>query len=346
MMAKQSSFMERLSEQAKNVMLLAQEEAATYRQPLVGTEHILLALIRTPESVAARVLASCEVTVPRVREGVELLAGYGSRRHPAEGSPMKWTKRTQEIFELADRLSRAAGQPSLETEHLLLALLEIPGSAALGVLQTLGVERGMLYAKMRAALRRQTHEAQSEPQPEAQSEPQLEGQPEPQPEVLPLPLPAQLTHLDERGQARMVDVGDKAETAREAIARGAIIMEPDTLKLILNGSVPKGDVLATARIAGIMAAKKTSDLIPLCHPLMLSYVNVTITPQVAEHALQIEATVRTSGKTGVEMEALTAVSVAALTIYDMCKAVDRGMRITNIRLAEKRGGKSGDIVLE
>ncbi|HEX6288558.1 MAG TPA: cyclic pyranopterin monophosphate synthase MoaC [Herpetosiphonaceae bacterium] len=163
---------------------------------------------------------------------------------------------------------------------------------------------------------------------------------------MPAQAPARLTHLDERGQAHMVDVGGKAETAREAIARGAVVMQPATLRMILNGSVPKGDVLTTARIAGIMAAKKTSDLVPLCHPLLLSYVDVTITPVVAQHTLQIEATVRTSGKTGVEMEALTAVSVAALTIYDMCKAVDRGMRLTDIRLAEKRGGKSGEIVLE
>ena len=155
-----------------------------------------------------------------------------------------------------------------------------------------------------------------------------------------------LTHLDERGQAHMVDVSEKAETAREAIARGVVRMQPDTLAMITAGTTPKGDVLATARIAGIMAAKRTSELIPLCHPLMLSHLAVEIRPDTAGSALEIEATVRTTGKTGVEMEALTAVSVAALTIYDMCKAVDRAMRITDIRLAEKRGGKSGEIVLK
>jgi cyclic pyranopterin phosphate synthase len=155
-----------------------------------------------------------------------------------------------------------------------------------------------------------------------------------------------LTHLDERGQAHMVDVGAKADTMREAIARGVVQVEPATLAMITAGSAPKGDVLATARIAGIMAAKRTSDLIPLCHPLMLTRVAVEITPDAPSSTLRIEATVRTTGKTGVEMEALTAVSVAALTIYDMCKAVDRGMRITDIRLAEKRGGRSGEIVLE
>jgi cyclic pyranopterin phosphate synthase len=155
-----------------------------------------------------------------------------------------------------------------------------------------------------------------------------------------------LTHLDERGQAHMVDVGEKADSLREAIARGAIQLQPATLAMITSGTAPKGDVLATARIAGIMAAKRTSELIPLCHPLMLTRVAVEITPDVASSTLQIEATVRTTGKTGVEMEALTAVSVAALTIYDMCKAVDRGMRISDIRLAEKRGGRSGEIVLE
>lgn len=327
-MAHQAPFMQRLAEQAKQVMLLAQEEANTYRQPLVGTEHVLLALIRAPESVAAQVLLGCGVTLARAREAVELLAGYGSRRHPEAGSAMKWTKRTQEIFEVADRLSRSAGQDTLDTEYLLLALLEIQGSAALGVLQTLGVERGMLYAMLRSA---------------------MSGQIDPPAAPITQPLnpnQAQLTHLDEQGQARMVDVGSKAETVREAIARGSVVMRPETLRLILDGAIPKGDVLATARIAGIMAAKKTSDLIPLCHPLMLSYANVTITPAVAEHTLHIEATVRVSGKTGVEMEALTAVSVAALTIYDMCKAVDRTMRMTDIRLAEKRGGKSGELVLE
>ena len=155
-----------------------------------------------------------------------------------------------------------------------------------------------------------------------------------------------LTHLDARGQAQMVDVGAKDDTKREAIARGVVRMQPTTLRMITSGEAPKGDVLATARIAGIMAAKRTSELIPLCHPLMLTRVAVEVRPNQAEAAIEIEATVRTTGKTGVEMEALTAVSVAALTIYDMCKAVDRAMRITDIRLAEKRGGRSGEIVLE
>ena len=155
-----------------------------------------------------------------------------------------------------------------------------------------------------------------------------------------------LTHLDERGQAHMVDVGPKTDSEREAIARGVVRMQPATLQLIVEGNAPKGDVLATARIAGIMAAKRTSELVPLCHPLLLTRVNVDIRPGSDDATLEIDATVRTTGKTGVEMEALTAVSVAALTIYDMCKAVDRGMRITDIRLAEKRGGRSGEIVLE
>lgn len=158
--------------------------------------------------------------------------------------------------------------------------------------------------------------------------------------------PPRLTHLDERGQAHMVDVGAKADSDREAVARGSITMQPETLRLIMSGAAPKGDVLATARIAGIMAAKRTPELIPLCHTLLLTHVSVTIEPDVEGNALRIEARVRTRGPTGVEMEALTAVSIAALTIYDMCKAVDRGMRIGDIRLAEKRGGRSGEIVLE
>ncbi len=156
----------------------------------------------------------------------------------------------------------------------------------------------------------------------------------------------ELSHLDSEGHARMVDVGAKAETQREAIARGAVLMQPETLRLIVAGNVPKGDVLAVARIAGIMAAKRTAELIPLCHPLLLTHVAVELWPDPDGGAVQIEATVRTTGKTGVEMEALTAVSVAALAIYDMCKAVDRGMRISEIRLAQKRGGRSGEIVLE
>lgn len=156
----------------------------------------------------------------------------------------------------------------------------------------------------------------------------------------------QLTHLDAQGRAQMVDVGAKTESQREAVARGAVLMEPATLRLIIGGGMPKGDVLAVARVAGIMAAKRTPDLIPLCHTLLLTHVGVTIEPDEAASALLIEATVRTKGQTGVEMEALTAVSVAALTIYDMCKAVDRAMRIVDIRLAVKRGGRSGDVILE
>jgi cyclic pyranopterin phosphate synthase len=156
----------------------------------------------------------------------------------------------------------------------------------------------------------------------------------------------ELTHLDEHGHARMVDVGAKDATQREAIARGRVAMQPETLALIVSGAAPKGDVLAVARVAGIMAAKRAPDLIPLCHPLLLTHVSVELTADVHASAIQIEATVRTTGKTGVEMEALTAVSAAALTIYDMCKAVDRGMRIDDIRLAQKRGGKSGEIILE
>jgi cyclic pyranopterin phosphate synthase len=155
-----------------------------------------------------------------------------------------------------------------------------------------------------------------------------------------------LTHLDAQGHARMVDVGDKAETQREAVARASVRMQAETLRLLMSDSLPKGDVLATARVAGIMAAKRTPELIPLCHALLLTHVSVDLSPDEAASALHIQATVRTRGQTGVEMEALTAVSAAALTVYDMCKAVDRAMRITDMRLAQKRGGRSGDIVLE
>lgn len=152
---------------------------------------------------------------------------------------------------------------------------------------------------------------------------------------------SQLTHLDERGSARMVDIGDKAVTARVATAAAEVSMLPETFTLITDGAHKKGDVLAVARIAGIQAAKKCSDLIPLCHPLMLTRVSVDFEMDVARHRVLISATCAVDGKTGVEMEALTAASVAALTIYDMCKAVDRAMVISNIRVLEKSGGKSG-----
>jgi cyclic pyranopterin phosphate synthase len=153
---------------------------------------------------------------------------------------------------------------------------------------------------------------------------------------------SKLTHLDDQGRARMVDVSAKDVTVREATARGRITMTPETLAMITEGRAKKGDVLAAARIAGIMAAKKTHELIPLCHPLAISSVAVEFTPDSTASAIDVAATVKVEGKTGVEMEALTAVSVACLTIYDMCKSADRGMRIGDIRLSEKSGGKSGD----
>ncbi len=151
-----------------------------------------------------------------------------------------------------------------------------------------------------------------------------------------------LTHLDASGQARMVDVSAKPATAREATAAARVVMRPDTLRLILSGSMPKGDVFAAARIAGIMGAKRTAELIPLCHPLPIAAVSVTLAPEPEGEAVAIEATVRTTGPTGVEMEALTAASVAALTLYDMCKAVDRHMRIESLRVVHKAGGRSGE----
>jgi cyclic pyranopterin monophosphate synthase len=153
---------------------------------------------------------------------------------------------------------------------------------------------------------------------------------------------SRLTHIGEDGAARMVDVSAKVETLREATAKGQVAMRPETLNLIKDGTAKKGDVLAAARIAGIMAAKRTSELIPLCHVLLLEAVTVSFDLQDA--GVEITASVRTTGRTGVEMEALTAVSVAALTIYDMLKAVDRGMRIEAVRLVQKSGGASGDFV--
>lgn len=155
-----------------------------------------------------------------------------------------------------------------------------------------------------------------------------------------------LTHIDTKGRARMVDVTGKPDTQREAVAKGTVSMQASTFSLLKKGEVAKGDVFGTAQLAGIMAAKKTSDLIPLCHPLLIGEIKVEFGMDEDNSTMEITATVKSAGKTGVEMEALTAVAIAALTIYDMCKTVDRGMRIENIRLVRKSGGKSGTIALE
>ena len=158
--------------------------------------------------------------------------------------------------------------------------------------------------------------------------------------------PGGLTHVDRAGRPRMVDVSAKADTAREAVARGSVYMSAETLALVTSGRAAKGDVLTTAQLAGIMAAKRTHELIPLCHPLPLTAIDVSLEPDQARAAVDITATARTTAKTGVEMEALTAVSVAALTVYDMLKAAQRDIRIGDIRLVRKSGGKSGEIELE
>ena len=157
---------------------------------------------------------------------------------------------------------------------------------------------------------------------------------------------SELTHIDTSGRPRMVDITRKPDTKREAVARGRVTMKPSTLGLLKAGSMPKGDVLSVAQLAGTMAAKQTPNLIPLCHPLLIGDINVELSLDEKNSAVEITATVKSTGKTGVEMEALTATAVAALTIYDMCKAADRGMKIEDIRLVRKSGGKSGTIRLE
>ena len=152
---------------------------------------------------------------------------------------------------------------------------------------------------------------------------------------------SKLTHFDSKGRAKMVDVSQKKETLREAVVRGSVFMNPKTLKTILSGKIAKGDVLAVAKVAGIMAAKKTSEIIPMCHPLNLSHVEINLFPLEKESRIDIEAKVKIKGQTGVEMEGLVAVTAAGLTLYDMCKAIDRGMVFSNIHLVKKTGGKSG-----
>jgi len=159
-------------------------------------------------------------------------------------------------------------------------------------------------------------------------------------------MSSKLSHLDEAGQARMVDVGHKPDTERSAVARGEVVMLPDTLSLIRDGAMKKGDVLSVAQIAGVMGAKRTAELIPLCHPLTLTHIEVDLELDDGLPGVRITAIARTVGKTGVEMEALTAVSITALTIYDMAKAVEKSMRIQNIHLVEKHGGVSGDVIVE
>ena len=153
-----------------------------------------------------------------------------------------------------------------------------------------------------------------------------------------------LTHLDEQGRARMVDVTEKEATVREARARGTVIMRPETFRMIVTGEMGKGDVLGVAKVAGIMGAKQTAEIIPMCHPLNITNIEITFEPVEAKHRIEIEATVKVTGRTGVEMEALTAVAIVALTIYDMCKAVDREMAISDIHLVDEKGGKSGHFV--
>ena len=155
-----------------------------------------------------------------------------------------------------------------------------------------------------------------------------------------------LSHIDASGRAHMVDVGAKDETQRVAVAKGRVLMQAETLRLLLRGEIAKGNVLTTAQVAGIMAAKRTHELIPMCHQLLLTGVDVDLVPDESANAIEITATARTTGKTGVEMEALVAVSVAGMTVYDMCKAVDRAMRIDAVRLVRKSGGKSGDFIAE
>ena len=157
---------------------------------------------------------------------------------------------------------------------------------------------------------------------------------------------SKFTHFNEEGRAKMVEVGNKLNTKREAVARGSIYMMPETLTKIVDNNISKGDVLAVSQVAGIMAAKKTSDLIPMCHNITLTGADIHFNIDKEKSKIDIRATVRTTGKTGVEIESLTAVSVSALTIYDMCKAVDRGMRITEVKLVKKTGGKSGDFIVE
>jgi len=196
--------------------------------------------------------------------------------------------------------------------------------------------------RKRPAAPRSRTQMHAAPRAKTRSRPKPQMRPAPDVAAVSAPSAGSLTHINQRGEARMVDVGNKGATERIAVAEGCVIMRADTLDLVLAGNAMKGDVLGAARLAGIMAAKRTHGLIPLCHPLPITKVDVEINPEHSLPGFLVQATVKVTAKTGVEMEALTAVSIACLTIYDMVKAVERGMRIEGIRLLRKSGGKSGE----
>jgi cyclic pyranopterin phosphate synthase len=302
-----------------------------HRHSKLEVEHLLLALLEQPGGFAEDTLEQLGVAKNNV---IALVEEKLAEIPPDLPEPSRYgvnvslviTPRVQKVLAQANK--NRAGQPDdlVTSRDLLLAIVADPSDPAALLLKSSGL----------------TGETLGNLAPEKPETPTPVN-------VVQTGTPVEdtpLTHFNEEGRARMVDVSEKAVTGRRAVARGEIRMLPETLALIREGRAKKGDVLAVAQVAGIMAAKKTSEIIPMCHPLMLTGIDLRFEYASDRSAVLIEAEVKTSGQTGVEMEALTAVSAAALTIYDMVKATDKGMRIENIRLAHKSGGKSGDYEAE
>lgn len=298
------------------------------RHAQLEVEHLLLALLIQPEGFASQALEHLKVDRGLVILAVEEKLDQLPQRPPESNTgwlnvTMYMTFRLQQVFNWAEAERQKSQAEFVTPRHLLLAIADNPDDPAAILLKRFGLDREKL----------------AQVQPENHHPGNLE--PDNPVQVSLHPESPKLTHFNEVGRARMVDVSEKEITGRRAVARGEIRMQPETLALIREGRAKKGDVLAVAQVAGIMAAKKTSEIIPMCHPLMLTGIDLRFEYDLARSAVLIEAEVKTSGQTGVEMEALTAVSVAALTIYDMVKATDKGMQIEAVRLVHKSGGKSG-----
>ncbi len=299
------------------------------RHNRLEVEHLLLALLMQPEGFASLALEQLKIDRGLVMQAVEeklsqLPQSLGDNKTGGVNVSMYVAHSLQQVFNQTEA-SRQKNQAEFITpQDLLLAITASPDDPVAILLERYGLNR----TKLEQLSPQTPGTASLKPANPAQVSQPAATQP---------PL---LTHFNEAGRARMVDVSEKAITGRRAIARGEIRMQPETLALIREGRAKKGDVLAVAQVAGIMAAKKTSEIIPMCHPLMLTGIDLRFEYDPARSAILIEAEVKTSGQTGVEMEALTAVSAAALTIYDMVKAADKGMQIEAIRLAHKSGGKS------
>ena len=316
---------------AQEVMTGSYQILMRHHNTNLEVEHLLMSLLEQPGGFARHALEQLGVDLNIVKLRVEeKLVGFPRRQPDAGNSGINVsvyiTPRLQKVLNQANNDRAAQHADFVTPRDLLLAIVSDPEDPAAQLLKKFGLERERL----------------ENVQP---------GNLEKSPVVIPVetvePVEASpLTHFNEAGRARMVDVSEKAVTGRRAVARGEIHMQSATLALIREGRAKKGDVLAVAQVAGIMAAKKTSEIIPMCHPLMLTGIDLRFEFDEDHSSVKIEAEVKTSGQTGVEMEALTAVSAAALTIYDMVKATDKGMRIEAIRLVHKSGGKSGDFEAE